>query len=215
MDDQNQHVEALQDIRRMMKRSSRFISLSGLSGIAAGAWALIGAYFAYDWITDYYNLYEVNGYTGQAFQALKYKLLVLAVIVLAVSLLSAYFFTWRRAGRNNLPLWDHTSKMLVVNFMLPLVAGGLFILAMLQYNEWRFVTPACLIFYGMALVNGSKYTLSDIRYLGILEIILGLISTQFIGYGLYFWALGFGILHVIYGFSMWWKYERNPNSVLE
>ena len=215
MDDQNQHVEALQDIRRMMKRSSRFISLSGLSGIAAGVWGLIGAYFAYDWITDYYRSFEVNGYTGQAFQDLKYKLLVLAVIILAVSLLSAYFFTWRRAGRNNLPLWDHSSKMLAVNLMLPLVAGGLFILSMLQYNEWRFVAPACLIFYGLALVNGSKYTLSDIRYLGIMEIILGLISTQFIGYGLYFWALGFGVLHIIYGFSMWWKYERNPNSVLE
>jgi hypothetical protein len=215
MDDQNQHVEALQDIRRMMKRSSRFISLSGLSGIAAGAWALIGAYFAYDWITDYYRQYDNNGYAGSAFQELKYKLLVLAAIVLVVSLLSAYFFTWRRAGKNNLPLWDHTSKMLVVNLMLPLVAGGLFILSMLQYNEWRFVAPACLIFYGLALVNGSKYTLSDIRYLGIMEIILGLISTQFIGYGLYFWALGFGVLHIIYGFSMWWKYERNPNSVPE
>lgn len=215
MDDQNQHVEALQDIRRMMKRSSRFISLSGLSGIAAGVWALIGAYLAYNWITDYYHQYDVNGYAGQAFQELKLKLFVLAAIVLGISLLSAYFFTWRRAGRNNLPLWDHTSKMLAVNLMLPLVAGGLFILAMLQYNEWRFVAPACLIFYGLALVNGSKYTLSDIRYLGIMEIILGLINTQFIGYGLYFWAVGFGVLHIIYGFSMWWKYERNPKSVPE
>jgi hypothetical protein len=215
MDDQNQHVEALQDIRRMMQRSSRFISLSGLSGIAAGAWALIGAYFAYRWITDYYQQYSINGYSGLAFQELKLKLSGLAAIVLALSLLSAYYFTWRRAGRNKLPLWDHTSKMLVLNLLLPLVAGGLFILSMLQYNEWRFVAPACLIFYGLALINGSKYTLSDIRYLGILEIILGLISTQFIGYGLYFWVLGFGVLHIIYGFAMWWKYERNPNSVLE
>ena len=91
-----------------------------------------------------------------------------------------------------------------------MITGGLFIIAMLQYNEWRFVAPACLIFYGLGLVNGSRYTLSDIRYLGFLEIVLGLINTQFIGYSLYFWAAGFGILHIIYGFVMWWKYERKP-----
>ena len=80
---------------------------------------------------------------------------------------------------------------------------------MLQYNDWRFVAPSCLIFYGIALVNASKYTVSDVRYLGYLEILLGLINMQFIGKGLYFWAAGFGVLHIIYGLLMWWKYERS------
>jgi hypothetical protein len=92
---------------------------------------------------------------------------------------------------------------------IPLVTGGLLILAILRYDEWRFIAPLCLIFYGLALVNGSKYTLSEIRYLGICEILLGLINTQFVGYGLYFWAAGFGVLHIIYGFVMWWRYERS------
>ena len=92
--------------------------------------------------------------------------------------------------------------------LIPLTAGGLFILSMLQNDEWRYVAPACLIFYGLALVNASKYTITDIRYLGLLEIFLGLINTQFIGYGLYFWAIGFGVLHIVYGTIMWWKYER-------
>ena len=102
-----------------------------------------------------------------------------------------------------------TSKRLTINLMIPLITGGLFILAMLQNDEWRYVAPACLVFYGLALVNASKYTLTDIRYLGYAEIVLGLINTQFIGYGLYFWAAGFGLLHIIYGFSMWWKYDRS------
>ena len=96
--------------------------------------------------------------------------------------------------------------------LIPLITGGLFILAMLRYNDWRFVAPSCLIFYGIALVNSSKYTVNDILYLGLSEIVLGLINTQFIGYGLYFWALGFGVLHIIYGFAMWWKHERNPQQ---
>ena len=212
---QNDHVEALQDIRRMMQRSSRFISLSGLSGIAAGIWALIGAYFAYDWIYEYYVGYNEVGYTGAAFEKLVWNLLLLAGAVLGAALVSAFYFTWRRANKAGMPLWDHTSKMLTINTMIPLVTGGLVILAMLRYNDWRFVAPLSLIFYGLALVNGSKYTLSDIRYLGIFEIILGLINTQFIGYGFYFWAAGFGVLHIIYGFSMWWSNERPGNQKTE
>jgi hypothetical protein len=205
-------LETLQDIRRIMQRSSKFISLSGLSGIAAGAWALIGAFIAYDWIDEYYHEYNISGYSGAAFQHLKWSLVLLAGAVLAAALASAFFFTWRRASQNNLPVWDHTAKKLTINMLIPLITGGLLILAILRYNEWRFVAPLCLVFYGLALVNGSKYTLSDIRYLGLLEIALGLIATQFIGYGLYFWAFGFGVLHMIYGFVMWWKNERRSNE---
>ncbi|MGZ8544616.1 MAG: hypothetical protein ACXWV0_04935 [Flavisolibacter sp.] len=208
MSEQNQHLDALQDIRKMMQRSSRFISLSGLSGIAAGVWALVGAWFAYDWIHEYYVQYSHQGYTGQAFEDLRLNLFLLALAVLALAFVSALFFTWRRAGKEKLPLWDHTSKQLVFNTILPFVTGGFFIMALLQHDEWRFVAPATLVFYGLALVNGSKYTVSDIKYLGYSEIVLGLLNTQFIGYGLYFWAMGFGLLHILYGFAMWWKYER-------
>lgn len=214
MSEQNQHLEALQDIRQMMQRSSRFISLSGLSGIAAGLWALLGTFFAYQMITGYYNNYNATGsYSGLQFQHLKFRLILLAAVILGLALLSAFYFTWRRTRQTNTQLWNHTSKQLTINTLIPLVAGGLFILAMLQHNEWRFVAPGCLVFYGVALVNGSKYTLSDIRYLGISEIVLGLIATQFIGQGLYFWGLGFGVLHIIYGFIMWWKNERKPAIV--
>lgn len=202
-------LKDIQDIRKIMERSSRFISLSGLSGIAAGICALIGAYFAYDWIAEYYVRYDGRqGFAGPDFQRLKLNLVLLAAAVAGMALVFAFYFTWKRAKSNHLPIWDLSSRKLLWNMLVPLGAGGLFILAMLQYNEWRFVAPACLVFYGIALVNGSKYTLSEIRYLGYLEILLGLINTQFIGYGLYFWAIGFGILHIIYGIVMWFKYER-------
>ena len=91
------------------------------------------------------------------------------------------------------------------------MAGGVFVCGMLANNEWLFIGPACLIFYGLALINGSKYTLDDIRYLGILEIVLGSFNFIYIGYGLYFWAVGFGVLHIIYGIIMWNKYERKED----
>lgn len=211
MNEQNQQtLDTLQDIKRMMERSSRFISLSGLSGIAAGICALIGAWFAKRKLDDYYIIYDTTGYgyTDKNFHQLKVDLFLIAMIVLAAAWVSAFYFTWRKARHNKLPVWDLTAKRLTINLLIPLVAGGLFIIAMYQNNEWIFITPACLVFYGLALVNASKYTLTDVKYLGLSQILLGLINTQFVGYGLYFWAAGFGILHIVYGFVMWWKYDK-------
>ena len=209
MNDQEQSLEAIQDIKKMMERSSRFISLSGLSGVSAGIFALAGSGFAYNLINEYYYRYENRkGYDSNDFKELTWNLTGLAMIILVCALLSALYFTWRKARRNNLPVWDLTSKKLLINLSIPIITGGVFVFGLLHYSEWRFIAPVCLIFYGLALVNASKYTLSEIRYVGMIEIILGLINMWWIEYGLYFWAGGFGILHIIYGSLMWWKYDR-------
>ena len=213
MSEQNQQSDSLQevrDIRRLMERSSRFISLSGLSGVSAGVFAIIGAATArYVIFKDYYVDYDERGFfAGNDFKSLKLQLIVLAIGIFAAAFFSAFYFTWKKSNQQGLSLWNPVSRRLFWNMAIPLAGGGLFILGMLQYDEWRFVAPACLMFYGLALVNASKYTLTDIRYLGYCEIIVGLINMQWIGYGLYFWAFGFGVLHIVYGIVMWWKYER-------
>lgn len=209
MDQQHASLETLQDIRRIMDRSSRFLSLSGLSGVSAGVFALIGAYVAHGWISEYFTGAGPNGRTASEYERLEYSLLALALGVLLASVASAFYFTWRRTRKNKMPMWDHTSKKLLVNILIPLVAGGVFVLGMLHYHIWPFIAPATLVFYGLALVNASKFTFGDVRYLGILEIILGLINIWYPGYGIYFWAAGFGTLHIVYGLIMWWKYERS------
>jgi hypothetical protein len=203
-----QPTETLKDIKQLMERSSRFISLSGLSGVAAGVCALGGAWVANSILNEFIKSYKTESFKSEATDILSLELLGLAVAIFLVASLSALYFTSLKAKKRNLPMWDHTSRRLLWNLLTPLLAGGAFIICMLKYNEWRFVAPSCLIFYGLALVNASKYTLSDIRYLGYCEIILGLINMMFIGYGLYFWAAGFGILHIVYGAMMWFKYER-------
>lgn len=200
----------LNDIRRIMERSSRFVSLSGLSGVAAGICAIAGALVANQIFRNYYGLYNSRGFTTfDDFSQLKLKLIGLAAVVFALAFASSFYLTWRKAKKAGLPVWDHTSKRLAWNMLLPLMAGGAFIIGMLRYDIWIFVAPACLIFYGLALVNASKYTLNDIRYLGYCEIVLGTINLIYPGYGLWFWAIGFGVLHIIYGVIMWNKYERN------
>ncbi|CAL1521426.1 hypothetical protein [Chitinophaga sp. MM2321] len=213
MTDDQQHLQTLSDIRKLMERSSRFISLSGLSGISAGISALIGAGLAHTWLVDYYHRWDASGvYNDADYASLKFRLVVLALCVLVAALCGGTFFTWRRARRNNLPIWDVTARKVLVNVAIPLAAGGAFIAGLLYNHLESLVAPSCLVFYGLALINGSKYTLPDVRYLGILEALLGIVNLFFLRKGLYFWAVGFGLLHIIYGALMWWKYERKGGA---
>ena len=135
-------------------------------------------------------------------------LVLIAIITLGLALISATIFTYRKAKKDGNNLWSSTSKRLLVSVALPLIVGGLFSLAILNHGLFGLVAPTTLIFYGLSLINGSKYTLPEIKYLGIINITLGLINTVFIGQGLFFWAIGFGVAHIIYGTVMYFKYDR-------
>lgn len=211
MNKQEQHLEALQDIRQMMKQSSRFLSLSGLSGIFAGVYALAGAWWGNKIISDYLKEYWVAPREESPYYQMLLNCVLVCVAVLIASLTTAFILTSRKAKKAGQTLMDPTALKLLINMLIPLTAGGIFCLAMLYHGDGYmiFVGPAMLIFYGLALINASKYTLHDVRYLGLLELLLGLICLFFPGYGLTFWAIGFGVLHIIYGSIMWFKYDRN------
>ena len=209
MNTSEEQLNALKDIRQMMDRSTRFISLSGLSGVFAGGIALIGAYFAHEEIEKFFGK-RGYAYGVQGEIDLEFNLIKLGLIVLFVAFAGGVLFSYRKSQQDNLPIWDKTSKALLVNLMTPLIAGGLFIIALLvnHPNTYSIIAPTCLVFYGLALINASKFTFSDIRYLGYLEVILGVICMFYVGYGLWFWAFGFGVLHIVYGLVMYFKYER-------
>lgn len=208
MSNQEEQLNALSDIRKMMDRSSRFISLSGLSGVFAGLTALVGAYLAQLELKKYFN--GTLGYGVDADVAIEANLIKIGLGVLIIALIGGFLFTLRQSRKKKVPFWDKAAKIMLTNLAIPLVAGGFFIIALLlnHPSSIGLIAPCCLIFYGLALINASKYTYSDIRFLGICEVVLGIIAMFYIGYGLYFWAFGFGILHVFYGTIMYFKYER-------
>jgi uncharacterized membrane protein len=210
MENQEQHLEALKDIRQLMKQSNRFLSLSGLSGIFAGVYALIGAYAGHAVITNFINDCRSNDYTDEKYNSLIITCAFICATVLGLSLITAFIFSGRKAKKNGQKLFDHTAWQLLINMFIPLATGGVLCLAMLYHGDGFIVLvgPAMLIFYGLALVNGSKYTLHEIRYLGCMEIVLGILASFYLGYSLLFWAIGFGVLHIVYGTIMWLKYER-------
>jgi hypothetical protein len=204
-------LEAIRDIKQMMEKSSRFISLSGLSGISAGVCALAGACAARATLSAFHagdtatELYANN--TPLEAPPVN-RLLLIAGLVLAAALCFAFLFTYLRSRKTGVPLWGRQAQRLLLNLGIPLFIGGVFVLKLVQYGSFGLVAPACLIFYGLALLNASKYTLAEVRQLAIAQLLLGLLNLWYIGYGLYFWAAGFGIAHIVYGMLMWWKYEK-------
>ncbi|WP_026933747.1 hypothetical protein [Christiangramia echinicola] len=205
------YLQDLADIKSMMNRSSRFISLSGLAGVFAGIYAIMGAVFAKIILRENNSVYngDYNSYSASNLNSdLAQQLILLAIAVLILAIGTAIFLTTRKARKNDQKIWDATSKRLLINFFTPLAAGGIFCLVLLQYGIIGLIAPAMLIYYGLALIHGSKYTFADLKGLGYANVILGLIATQFIGFGIYFWAVGFGLFHIIYGIWMHNKYER-------
>lgn len=202
----------LHDIKKMMEQSSRFISLSGLSGIAAGICALAGAWIAKSLINNNTATTPEQPDSILHGDFINSRLLQLAFVTFIAAFISAFLFTYRRSKKNNVPIWGTTAKRVMINISIPMIVGGIFLLALIKNSAYEFVAPGCLIFYGLGLLNASKYTLQEIRYLGYAEILLGLINLYFTGYGLYFWAAGFGALHIVYGIYMWFKYENKPQN---
>ncbi|GAB3008721.1 hypothetical protein GCM10027051_06480 [Niabella terrae] len=198
--------EDLQHIRKMMEQSSRFISLSGLSGIVAGIIALLGAGLVYALISregvDYFD-----GRRDQYSSELVLQLVIVAILVLIGAIGAGLVFTIRKSRRQGLKVWTKTSRQVVLALAVPLIVGGLACLAVLYNGFMGIIAPLMLVFYGLALINTAKYTYSDIQQLGYCEAFLGITGLFFPGYGLVLWAIGFGILHIVYGFIMYKKYE--------
>jgi hypothetical protein len=188
--------DELSAIRGLMERSSKFISLSGLSGILAGIYALIGAVLAHYYVLRYEEFETEIG------------LITLGIIVLTLSILTGLLLTKNQAKKKGQSIWGKTSQSLLFHMSIPLITGGILTVIFVSRGYYGIIGPTMLIFYGLSLVSASNFTFTDVKYLGLLEIVLGLIAACFPGYGLLFWAIGFGVLHIVYGSMMYLKYDR-------
>jgi hypothetical protein len=213
---ENEIQDELSTIRNLMERSSKFISLSGLSGILAGIYALIGAGIAYWFI--YSKISEIPpDFDRDSTKAFFYDgdintatifLLSVAFIILIISISTGIFLTVRKARQKGQPIWGNTSRAFLFHLATPLIAGGLLILVFINRGYFGIIAPLCLIFYGLSLFSASSFTFTLVKYLGLCEIVLGLINACLPTYGLLFWAIGFSLLHIVYGTVMHFKYDR-------
>ncbi len=195
MNESDKLLTELKDIRDIMERSSRFLSLSGLSGILIGLYALTGAILVHRIVYVKFPSQFRQEYVNEVLV----QLFIIGASVLILSLITIFLLTIKKARKEQKAIWGPGSKLLLLNLLIPLVTGAVLITLFALRGYYEIVSPAFLIFYGLALVNAAKYTRPEILGLGLVEILLGLMAAIFPGYGLYLWALGFGILHIMYG----------------
>lgn len=200
-------LDDLAQIRSIMERSKKYLSLSPWAAIMAGVYALMGAGYAY-WKIYYAPeilYYQLGGETkGTSL----FSLLSIAVAVFLLAAGTALWLNYRKASKAGEKLWSKTAIRLAINFIIPMIAGGIFLLILFYRGYYSLLAASSLLFYGLALLNAGNFTFTDIRSLGISEIVIGLLAAAFPGKGLFFWALGFGVMHILYGVLMYWKYER-------
>lgn len=208
MEEERDYTQDIAEIRSMMERSSKFLSLSGWAGIMAGIYALAGAYVAYSYLN--FNTDQVIYGTPSAasVSANLTGLILTALVVLVLSIGTAVVLSYRKARKRDETVWNSTSRRMIVHMSVPLIAGGIFILVLISKNIIGFLAPSSLLFYGLALYNAGNFTYSGIKYLGLIQIALGLASSYFTEFGLLFWAIGFGVVHIVYGIYMHLSYER-------
>lgn len=215
MMEKQKSLEDLSEIRNIMERSTQFLSLSGLSGVFAGLYALAAAWFVYyDFAlivannVDGYSEAIIGGFTDELLRLKIQSALIVGFTVMILSVVTGYVFTRRKAKKSGQNVWSSASKRMLLSLAIPLLVGGIFCAMLVKQNAFGLVIPATLVFYGLALLNASQHTIGAVKYLGYAEIILGLIASYFIGYGLIVWAIGFGVLHIFYGLLMYFKYDK-------
>jgi len=203
--------EDIQAIREIMERSSKFMLLNSWAGFFAGTCALIGAAFAWIFILGsgsiHYDEYLCS-VGGSPINNVTIGLGIVALLVLLLAGIAAIYFSYLKSLKADQKFWTSSTKRVLMHLLIPLVSGGIFTLILVSGNTIDMVASAMLIFYGLSLVNAGKFTLSEIHYLGLTEIVLGILAGIFVQYGILFWVLGFGVMHIVYGVVMYVRYER-------
>ena len=208
MKEDQDYIRDITEMRSMMERSSKFLSLSGLSAILLGVYALLGTFIAYK-ILDFNIDPLVNDATGTgSLPSDVSRVIYLAILILVLAVGTAVLLSFKKAKKRREKLWNATSRRLLLNMAVPLVAGGILILILISKGMFGLIAPFSLLFYGLALYNAGKFTYEEVRSLGLLDIGLGLLGSWFNEYGLLFWGIGFGLLHIIYGIYLHYRYER-------
>ena len=208
MKEQKDYSKDIAEIRSMMERSSKFLSLAGWAGIMAGIYALLGAYIAKYVFNFNSDEKDFGGMQSGTLSSGFSQVIFLAIVILILAIGTAVFLSYRKSNRRQEQLWNPTAKRMLFNMAIPLVAGGLLIIILISKGLISLVAPLTLLFYGLALYSASKFTYEEVRSLGLIQIGLGLIGACFVEYGLLLWALGFGVFHIIYGIYMHYKYEK-------
>ena len=194
--------EDLAEIRIMMDRSTRFRSVPGWAGILAGLYAITAAWIAH----ECFGLKILFAQSPLIQPAHAKQTIGLGILLLLTSMTTAITLSIRQAKGKGTPLWNQTTRRMLVSFSIPLLTGGVVLVFLMVQGLLDWVFPFSLIFYGLALHNAGRESIPELQFLGYLELGLGLVACFMSSCSVLLWLMGFGGLHLLYGWYITQKY---------
>ena len=149
--DKDKALESVFEIKELMEKSSKFISVSGIAAILAGIYALAGAYIATQVITS-------DMYLSDTLKLMA----IIAMAVLAAAAVTAGILSYCKSQKMGQKFFSRLTYRALWNFSLPMLTGGVLCISILMHEYYDILASVMLLFYGLALVNVSKFTYSSI-----------------------------------------------------
>ncbi len=181
-EERKQAQEALAYIRQTMESASTFTALSGWGLVAVGVVGMVAAVLAWR--------------TGTP------EKLGIWVPAALVGVLCAGVANASKARRLEMPLWSGSFRKVAWVMTPVLAAGALLTLAMVNASVRHLLPGTWLALYGAGVTAGGTFSLRAVRWMGLAFIVLGGLAFWAPQQGIVFLAVGFGVLHILFGFYL-------------
>ena len=178
-------ADNLRFIRETMERAGSFTAVPGWGGIAMGISAIIAAVLA----------------GKEQDPALWLRVWIIELIV-AMLLASATMTLKARRARTS--LFMGPARRFAMAFAPPVMVGGVLTWALAWREQFELLPAVWLLLYGAGIIAGGMYSVRVVPIMGGLFFMLGLLALFLPGNLLL--ALGFGVLHIVFGSIIAWRY---------
>ncbi len=181
-------LDNLRYIRETMERAGSFTAVPGWGGVAMGLTALASAFLA-------------SQQTSQ--RAWLQTWLVEGSLAIALGILAM----WRKASAAGLPVWSAPARKFVFSFVPPLVAGGAVTIILWNAGLTAAIPGVWLMLYGTGVITGGAFSVPIVPVMGACFLVEGALATFTpAAWGNFWLGLGFGGLHILFGFIIAKRY---------
>ena len=180
-------MDNLRYIRETMERATAFTGVSGWGEVVIGATALIATVLA------------ANQPTFRAWLAIWVGEGLVAVLIAGWSM-------DRKARAVNMPLMSGPGRKAVFSLSPPIIAGALLTIFLVRGGQTDAIPGMWLLLYGTGVITGGMFSVPAVPIMGLCFMCLGALALFLPGFANWFMAIGFGGLHLIFGFIIARKY---------
>jgi len=203
------HLENLSELKSILSKNTRFLSFSGLSGVIAGITALAGEYLFYNlYLATFSSSSNYADVRNLADMKLFYSALLIALSIIGISVIVGVILARKKIRMQGSTVNRDLLKNTLIHILVPILVGGAICFVASFTDHFIYIPAFLLIFYGLGLFNGSRFSFDDLKIVGLVFMGLGLITYAYPNLSMWTWGLGFGVGHILYGLRVYFVHDR-------